>query len=244
MTKIFGSPGQAGGGDTGPRVGEVRFFPGVSSPPAGWILCDGRGIAYGQYPALDAVWGIQQDTIGVGVTSSVENMTAPTSTNQTALASSEYNVSYAAWRAFQTNNPTSGTDLWTSAGQATPQWLRLQFTNKPRAIRQLQIRSGPLTTDPVPSAFVFQGSQDAATWYDLTEPVTGFTLGINTDSSVWNVTKNKNAYSYVRLYITAHPSGVSYSTVGRFRIFEAAAGFSIPTIISGSGSGLYCLRVV
>ena len=93
-------------GGHGGVVGQIHLFKDTAVPPPGFILADGRQFSYGDFPALDLAWQIPT-TVYLPDANAIATMTGPTSANQTASASSEFNpTTFAAWKAFQNSIPT------------------------------------------------------------------------------------------------------------------------------------------
>ena len=129
----------------------------------------------------------------------IPTMTSNTLPSGVASASTEFNSSYYAYKAFDGNNST----LWGSSdGQSAGEWIKYDFGyGNEKKLDSVYFRNRSETNYAVGS-FKFQGSNDDTNWTDLVE-VTG--LDTNDNSTVPIPAGYKNtAFRYVRWLIVSN----------------------------------------
>ncbi len=129
-------------------------------------------------------------------------MTAPTTpAGYTASASTEFDTTYVAWKAFDGAFADSS---WNSSAAGLPQWLQLQF---PSAV---YVASYKITSRPAggetyaPGSFTLQGSNDGTNW-TVVDTRTGQVFAVS-ETKTYTVAIPQ-PFVYWRLNITATPNG-------------------------------------
>lgn len=154
-------------------------------------------------------------------------MTAASSQNCIASASSQYSDSYAAWRAF---DKSTSTNTWASARGVSEAWLMLQFPQKLYSISVIiSNRADHSTLVNGPVSGTIQGSNDGSTFTDIGtfSGRDGATKGASSTITCSNETEG---YTYVRIYTTNWDRTTASSSQTECCIGECAiSGRDIPT---------------
>ncbi|MCU0287024.1 MAG: discoidin domain-containing protein [Acidobacteria bacterium] len=148
-------------------------------------------------------------------------MTSDTTPSGTASASSIYDSTYPAWKAFDGNDESEAWSRWISVydyGFTTPQWLSYEFTS-PRRIDLYYIlpEYGSSTKDRSPKNWTLEG-WNGSTWVTLD------TRTNILNDSVWNAgglhfsVTNPGYYTKYRLYVTA-VNGSDVVSIRQFKLF-------------------------
>ncbi|MBP3311682.1 MAG: discoidin domain-containing protein [Butyricicoccus sp.] len=140
-------------------------------------------------------------------------MTSDSSQSCVASVSSRQSSTYAAYRAFDNERGNA----WASASGESSAWIQLQM---PQALKKISVKayswssSNKYKGDPISGAVM--GSNDGALWTTI-GTFSGWSEG---DGGLLGevVCDNSDAYSYVRLNITAWTSGKSYVAIGYITI--------------------------
>ncbi|KOS61407.1 discoidin domain-containing protein [Lysinibacillus agricola] len=129
-----------------------------------------------------------------------------------ASASSEYNTTYQAWRAF---DGITNVNAWLTVANTTIGWLKLDLgQKKPINIFKMTCRDGSTDaiTKAMPKDFELYGSNDDST-YSL--------LGVFNNQVKWSfleervfTVNNSNEYRYLRLNILSNGGFTEYSNIG------------------------------
>ena len=152
-----------------------------------------------QYLKYDAVSG---KWVNVSATKTfvkaTPNMTGPTTPSGVVSASSEYNINYSAWYAF---NGVYGYDqqTWaTSGGHTTGEWIQYLFGTA-KIIKKIATVNRNEGNVRAIKTFKFQGSNDGTTFTDIAScEIASGTAGYRQEFDI----NNDTAYLYYRLYVT------------------------------------------
>lgn len=140
-------------------------------------------------------------------------MTANSSQNCIASASSEYSASYAAWKAFDgVNNSAYG---WASSTSDSNKWIQLQMDV---ALKNIVVTIANRSRDSLVNgmtAGTIQGSNDGTAWTTLCT-ISGRN-GTKSKSKTTHELKNDTAYKYLRVNITSSANN-SYAAIGEITI--------------------------
>jgi hypothetical protein len=121
-----------------------------------------------------------------------------------ASASSEYNSTYYAYKAFDGNT----TNEWASVGSPTyPQWLKIDL-NVAKAVNRYSVCGASDGSSYSPRDWIFQGSNDNTGWNSLSTIVSQTSWGAS-ETKTFACSDTTTAYRYFRLYISANNSGSS-----------------------------------
>jgi len=150
-------------------------------------------------------------------------MTSNTTPSGIASASSEYDSTRQAWKAFDGSSATTNTWI-AGAGQITNSWLAYEFAT-PTVVTSYTF-AGSFTTDSYPKNFTFEG-WNGSTWTVL-HTVTG-----NTSTTYTGTFTNTTAYIKYRIYITLNGGNVSYLSINEMYLYDA--GHYTATTIAGGG---------
>ena len=143
-------------------------------------------------------------------------MTSNTTPSGTVSASSEYNSTRAAWKAFAQDITINEYNAWCTADNETVgAWIKYDFGYDQKCITKLDTYNRRDALGVV-TQFKFQGSNDGTTWIDIDECVaTNLTAtGLNTYSF-----DNTTSYSKYRILVQAVISGaitVSFTCVNMY----------------------------
>lgn len=142
-------------------------------------------------------------------------------------ASSEFSASYAVENAF---DGVVDADTWISESSPTyPQWIQLELAS-PAVVSQYRILvpRGTPAVDGLPASWVFQGSDDGATWVDLdtvtSEPA--FSAGEARSYSINPVTRTD--FTYARIFITQDGTR-STDQISEIEFRESSGGTDVAT---------------
>lgn len=115
-----------------------------------------------------------------------------------ASASSQYDSSFAPWKAFDrsTNNDS---DAWHIGGGDTEKWLQIKLSES-KIANHIYLKSRKNYPEQLPKDFILKGSNDGETWTTLLT-ITNQTYSEHT----WQF-DNTTAYLYYRIYIDNGPS--------------------------------------
>lgn len=143
---------------------------------------------------------------GYAVQRPLEAMTANSSRDCVASASSTYSSSYAPWKAFDYSTKSS----WASARDgAAERWIQLQM-DMPLENLSIAVYSRG-SKDHCPTAGRVMGSNDGATWVQLAT----YSWTAKASALLGTIScANDTAYSYVRLVVTDSYGSGSYVAVG------------------------------
>jgi hypothetical protein len=137
-------------------------------------------------------------------------MTSNSTPSGVCSASSEYNGTYAAWKA--ADDVIVGDNTWRSAS-GPPQWWQYQAASA-TTINQYTLRSRPGNYLWTPTSWNLCGSNNGTDWTTLDTRRTGsFT---SDDKQTFNFS-NTTAYSYYRLNVTGS-NGSSYVAIGEIEL--------------------------
>jgi hypothetical protein len=140
-----------------------------------------------------------------------------------ASASSVYNVTYSAWKAFNGLNAIDA-DAWVSSSTSwvAPQWLQVKLPY-PQHVEEYRLR-GPVTANQAPRSWRFEGSKDGLVWdtldirIDIPIPVT----------NVWEAyeIKTPGSYLYYRILIVEKHGTANYVRVAELRLISSKLQYS------------------
>ena len=141
-------------------------------------------------------------------------MTATTTAGVTITSSSNYS-GYVAWGA----GDTDATTAWLSGGSADA-WLKVEFPAA-KTVSEFSIQPRLVDPDHRPTEFHLEGSNDDATWDNLTGTINFATWNLETNAAEnFEVpVGNRAAYTYYRLTVTDTDSN-SFTSIGDFALFE------------------------
>ncbi len=154
------------------------------------------------------------------------NMTSNTAPSPyVASASSIYNSTYNAYKAFNGSN-SSNTDCWVSANGQTTGWLQIDLGGQKSIIGYaITSRNESSTgTTAAPRSWTFLGSNDGTNWVtlDSRSDVTNWTYN---ETKTFDVTFS-DYYRYYRLNITANNGHSSYVAVGELTLYTGSWALS------------------
>jgi len=130
-----------------------------------------------------------------------------------ALASSEYNASYPAWKAFDYKN--SDGLPWQSATTSSG-WLR-QYVGSPIPVNRYGITNGNFNDPPQsPRTWTFEGSNDGTAWTIL-DTRTNETAWTQNETRYYSFNNNLK-FSYYRINVSAN-NGSPYLSIGTLQFF-------------------------
>lgn len=121
------------------------------------------------------------------------NTTAGTAGNYVASANSEFNATYAAWKALRATQGLA-TDEWATLGVLVNIWLAILFPTA-RVITSARVASRATGTESPQAGWRIEASNDGATWTTLYTSATAMTNVIETVSFV-----NATAYTRYRMF--------------------------------------------
>lgn len=163
-------------------------------------------------------------------------MTGYTTVAGTASASSEYNTTYRAWKAFDHANGVN--DSWVAA-TGTTGWLQYQFPMA-RAVTEYAVTSrNEGANSRVPKSWTFQGSNNGTSWdtLDTQTNVTDWAYFAST-RKVFTVA-SPSSYTYYRLNISAtNFSSADYVSVGELELIVTSGAVTYPPRSIGAGIGV------
>jgi hypothetical protein len=146
----------------------------------------------------------------------VPTLTSNTSATPIVVsASSIYNSSYDAWKAFNNTN-VDNVDCWVTASNTVTGWLKVDFGN-PRIVNKYTITARNYSdTTTAPKTWTFEGSNDNTNWT---------VLDTRTNEINWvlaqkreYVFNNNIAYRYYRINITANNGSTAYVAIGEMEL--------------------------
>lgn len=133
-------------------------------------------------------------------------------------ASSIYNLSWSAWKAFNKSNVDTY-DRWASANNGLPAWLKLDFGEGNEKIIVKYAITTILSSDTSqsPKSFTFEGSNDDINWtiLDTRTNEINWSSGEKREYSF----ENNTPYRYYRVYITA-TNGANLTTIAELEMME------------------------
>ncbi len=162
----------------------------------------------------------------------IPKMTSNITPSGRAFASSIYNSSYDAWRAFdQIDNNEGFASAFGSGGIG---YLGYEFV-KPVIVGKYGVRSmnGLSHLSKMPRDWTFEGSNDGVEWLVLDKQINQTWTAINTDKEY--VINNKIPFKMYRLNWTANNGFISYTDINELTMFEYIPGTLI-YLESGSES--------
>ena len=186
---IIKNNGDVGIGTTSPSTtldvnGTIRIRGG--SPAAGNVLVsDASGNASWESSAPARIMG-----------GHIPPMTASTTAGFTASASSEYDASFAAWKAFDDSSTISA---WATASVTTFFWIKIEL---PVAKEVWKFRLKGRSSNEHPWRFCFRGSNNNTTWEDLYWMGNCSDLNTSYPNGYWEfiIPRNYTKYLYYQLY--------------------------------------------
>lgn len=144
------------------------------------------------------------------------NMTANSSPSPlVASASSEYNTTYQAWKAFNGTN-TGSTDCWITASGVRTGYLQLDFSEKTRVNKILlasRTNDGNITA---PKDFNVEGSNDGIN-FNIINSFTGISSWTAGESKLFEI-KTSN-YRFYRINILSNNGSTSYVSIAMLNFY-------------------------
>lgn len=148
------------------------------------------------------------------------NATTALGSNSTiALASSEFNDTYQAWKAFDHKNAESS-DGWISQNGLITSWIQYDFgQDNSKNLYQYAIRPRNSYADitAVPKNWILYGSDDQLDWKIVDSRVNQIGWLPN-EKRIFEVV-NDNFYRYYRLNISANNGNVNYTSIGELEFY-------------------------
>jgi len=135
----------------------------------------------------------------------IPKMTSNTS-NGIASASSEYDGSHQAWKAFNKTNDDSFS--WYAVNNAIPAWLAYEFVT-PVKVDKYAITSRNYTIEDRPKTWKFEGTNDGGTTWVTLDSQTGITGWGRNERREFIISGNELRFKKYRLYIIASSNSVN-----------------------------------
>lgn len=183
------------------------------TPPTGFL-------PYGDSPT--SVKYLIQDKNNIlfsGVANLNNLVTKMTSNSGEVLASTEYNATYQAWKAFNGANSVES-DAWITLTGTTTGWLRYKF-NTPTIVNKYAVSNeNYASTSPTsaPKNWTFEGSNDGTTWTIL-DTRTNETGWSNAQRREYNF-NNFTQYLYYRINVSANNGYASWLAIGELELMN------------------------
>jgi hypothetical protein len=149
-----------------------------------------------------------------GYTNLVPTMTGYSSPSGTASASTEYNGTYPAWKAFDHSNAAES-NAWLCQNGTTTGWLKYQFPSA-KVVNKYTIQSENYGANSAPNTWTFAGSNDNSTFTTL-DTRTGENIVASGGKNEYTFT-NSTAYTYYRINITANNGYSSWMGIGELEL--------------------------
>ena len=154
----------------------------------------------------------------ISIVSAIPLMTSNTTSNGIASASSEFNTTYQAWKAFDGIDDSYG---WAStSGSVFPQWLKYKFA-EPKIICKYSIKSRNSVASDISQTlkdWEFQGSNDDSVWTTLDKRIEE--IGWTATQKREYIFDNTKKYHYYRILITANNGSTLATAIGEMEMFE------------------------
>lgn len=165
----------------------------------------------------------------------IPKMTSNTAPSGKASASSFYNVSWDAWKAFDQLKDSSGS--WMSEANKGEAWLAYEFAT-PKVIGKYAITPGWDATyiNRSPATWRFEAKDANGNWV---------VLDTRTNQARWNISERREytfpnavAYKEYRLYIVSNNGDASYHMVADLEMMEGVQGSTdLKVLVSGDSGG-------
>lgn len=159
----------------------------------------------------------------------VPTLTSNTSATPIVVsASSIYNSTYDAWKAFNNTN-LNNTDCWITVNGARTGWLKVDLGN-PKMVYKYTItsRNDSSASTSSPKDWTFEGSNDNTNWVVL-DTRTNETGWIANQKREY-VFDNTTAYRYYRINISANVNGY-YTAIAEMELMEILFNYDLPSSI-------------
>ena len=151
---------------------------------------------YLKYNAISGKW--ENVSAAKTFVKATPNMTGPTTPSGVVSASSEYNINYSAWYAFDGVYGYDQQTWATSGGHTTGEWIQYLFGSA-KIIKKIATVNRNEGNVRAIKTFKFQGSNDGTTFTDLANcEISSGTAGYRQEFTI----NNDTAYLYYRLYVT------------------------------------------
>jgi F5/8 type C domain len=156
----------------------------------------------------------------------VPTMTGYTVNGVTISASSEYDTTYPAWKAFN-GTASVATDAWlTGSGMTLNQWIRVDFgTGISKIINSIIIQARNNTATDTIRDWVLEGSLDGIVW-TIIHTVSGETVFASLEKRTYQFTNN-NAYQYYRIKNTTNLGSGNYVGAGEIQLLSVEKGWMV-----------------
>jgi hypothetical protein len=165
-------------------------------------------------------------------------MTDNTAPSGVASASTIYNSSYEAWKAFTKSTGTA----WASASSSTTGWLQYQFPSAKVVSAYSFYCQNVVTNGPAaaPTSWTFEGSNNGSSWdtLDTQAGVTSWAIGSKKTFSFSNTT----SYLYYRVNVSANNGG-SYLAISKLEMFRSSSDFASTVVIPDSSTKVQQLMI-
>jgi hypothetical protein len=153
-------------------------------------------------------------TYGSDVTANMTSNVLPSPLS--ASASSQYNTTYYAWKAFDGN---TSSEYWRTSTTNGTGWLKINLgSGITKKITKVSVTAGA-TTGEAPKNFTLQASNDDSTYTTLLQRTNITWTAYQTQSFTFD---NNTNYRYYKLDVTSTGSG-TYVQVGELQLFETAS---------------------
>ena len=135
-----------------------------------------------------------------------------------ASASSFYNSTYDAWKAF--NQSFASDDCWISANNTLTGWLQYLFP-LPKVVNRYELyprNESSTGVNSFPKNWTFEAGNDGTNWAVLDTQVNQSVVGYTPDCFKSYSINNTGAYAYYRINITDNNGNTNYTAIGEFRL--------------------------
>lgn len=182
----------------------------------------------------------------------IPTMTSNTSPSGTASASSTYNNSYAAWRAFDGGTSTEA-EAWVTANGTVTGWLEYDFPEAKKITKYTMLTRAEyvdVNLKQIPKNWTFEAwNEQDSTWVvlDSQQDISNWEAGIKKEFTFTNT----NAYTKYRINISANNGYPNHTSIGEVEMMEGSTtsnpvgdGSLKITMVTGEIKGYYATASV